>query len=341
MDEADRQRYGELEWAQPEWLATAAEWIEEKVGATANTREIDQIHLRPWSTVLRVPTTEGDLYFKALWSDSTFEPQLTALLAEQWPEHTAEPLAIDQDRAWMLTRHAGSRLREQIDSAADLHHWETLLPAYAEMQIELAPRAGELLDLGVPDLRLGSIPTLLGDLLDDPEALMLDRPDGLTSEERRRLGELGSEIKAMCAQVSDFGIPETLQHDDFHDGNVFVRGGDYVFFDWGDACVSHPFHTLVVTLRATAARLDLDPGGSELTRLRDAYLEPFSRQAGREELLEIFEIAYATGTIGRSLAHYRAFESCDPRFRSEIVDAVPYGLRRFLERGPIGSWRWD
>lgn len=27
--------------------------------------------------------------------------------------------------------------------------------------------------------------------------------------------------------------------------------------------------------------------------------------------------------------------------RSEVADTVPYGLQRFLERGPIGSWRWE
>lgn len=133
----------------------------------------------------------------------------------------------------------------------------------------------------------------------------------------------------------------TIQHDDFNDGNVLVRGGDYVFFDWGDACVSHPFHTLVVTLRATAARLDLQPGGPELIRLRDAYLDAFSSFGSREALVELFDVAYAVGTVGRSLAWYRYVRSVDPSYLSEFADSVSYGLQRFLERGPIGAWRWD
>ena len=241
----------------------------------------------------------------------------------------------------MLTRDAGTRLREHLQSAADLRHWEALLPAYAELQIALAPRVEELLALGVPDTRLATIPGLLEELLDDPDALLLDLPDGLTSDELRRIRESLPEIRALCLELADYGIPETLQHDDFNDGNICIRRGAHVFFDWGDACVSHPFHTLVVTLRSVAMRLDLEPGGHELLRLRDAYLEPFGAFAGLDELRVAFELAYRAGTIGRSLAWYRYFKGADPRYRAEIADALPYGLQRFLERGPIGTWRWE
>jgi hypothetical protein len=334
MDEA-REKYSDLEWAQPEWLAQATTWVADRVAITG---EVEQVHLVPWSTVLRMPTAEGDLYLKAASVSGTFEPALTVLLAERFPDRIAEPVAIDVERGWMLTREAGTRLREQMQSAADLHHWETLLPAYADLQIQLSSNADELLALGVPDTRLSAIPSLLEGLLDDPEALMLDLPDGLTSDELSQLRERLPEIGAMCHELTDYGIPETLQHDDFNDGNVFVRDGRHVFFDWGDSCVSHPFNTLVVTLRTVAMRFDLEPGGRDLLRLRDAYLEPFGE---RESLLEAFELAYAVGTIGRALAWHRYVRDSDPRYRSEIAEAVPYGLQRFLEGGPIGTWRWE
>ncbi len=59
---------------------------------------------------------------------------------------------------------------------------------------------------------------------------------------------------ARCATSSpSAGIPETIQHDDFHDAQVFVRDGRYLLLDWGDACVSHPFFTLAVTLDGVIA----------------------------------------------------------------------------------------
>ena len=51
---------------------------------------------------------------------------------------------------------------------------------------------------------------------------------------------------------ADFGIRETVQHDDLHDGQVFLGAGMHQVLDWGDACVSHPF-TLAVTLEGVIA----------------------------------------------------------------------------------------
>jgi hypothetical protein len=338
VDEPTRERYADLLWAQPDWLLSARAWIEQHARVAG---EIEQIHLRPWSTVLRVPTPAGDLFLKAGWISGAFEPALTVLLAKHRPERIAAPVAVDLERGWMLMRDAGTRLRELVHSVADLHHWTTLLPAYAELQIELAPEADVLLGLGVPDRRVATIPGLLATLLEDTEALRVHLADGLTSAELARMREELPAITEMCAELAVFGIPETIQHDDFHDGNISVRDGTHVFFDWGDSCVSHPFHTLVVTLRAVAMRFDLEPGGAELLGLRDAYLEPFGSFAEPAALREAFDLAYRVGTIGRTLAWYDYVRESEPRYRSEIADAVPYGLQRFLEHGPIGSWRWE
>ena len=121
------------------------------------------------------------------------------------------------------------------------------------------------------------------------------------------------------------------------------RDGDgfdalYRFFDWGDSCVSHPFHTLVVTLRSTAYRFDLEPDGPELLRLRDAYLEPWTAFGTRAELAAGFASAYRTGTIARALAWYRYVTARDTGAAAEDAQSVPYGLKLFLADGPIGAW---
>ncbi len=131
--------------------------------------------------------------------------------------------------------------------------------------------------MGVPDERLASLPERVERLLTDEPFLMLDQPDGLTTDERVRLEAQIPEVAAMCVELAGIGIPETIQHDDLHGGAILVREGHYRVFDWGDACVSHPFHTLTVLLRATAWKWAFAPGGPEMRRMRDAYLEPFAR----------------------------------------------------------------
>ena len=52
--------------------------------------------------------------------------------------------------------------------------------------------------------------------------------------------------------------------------------------DWGDACISHPFFTLSVTLEGVIAwGLDDEENSEDIAPYRDAYLKPFAeRYAG-------------------------------------------------------------
>jgi hypothetical protein len=313
----------EPRWTEPEWLAGAEAWIRERADVAG---ELDQFHVRWWSTVIRVPTRDGDLYFKAVAKGFLFEPPLTAKLFELKPDRVTAVVDVDVERGWMLMRDAGRRFREIVRSPADLRHWELALPRYAELQLAATPLADELLALGVPDARLSVLPGHLHTALAQPVR-------GLTPAQQERVLEALPEFEAMCGELAAYGIPETIQHDDLHDGQVFLRDGRYLFFDWGDSCISHPFHSLTVTLRANAARLGLEPGGPELQRLRDAYLEPFG------DLQEAANLAYWTGTVARALAWDRFVRSGFGYTEPGDDLATAYGLKLFVENGPIGSWK--
>ena len=328
--------YGPLviDWTSPRFLDEAEAWIRAQVDVTG---EIEQPHIQPWSTVLRVPTDREILWFKAVTDVDAFEVPLTAILAAVRPEGLPELISVDVDRRWMLIRDGGTRLRDLMKTSDDLWRWEAFLPEYAELQIAVTPLVGELLTVGVPGEPVAGLPERVAWLLERPEFLMLDEPGGLTADERAGLEALIPEIEALCSELAGYGISETIQHDDLNDGNVFVRDGRYRAFDWGDACISHPFHTLTVLLRAAAYRLDLEPGGAELLRMRDAYLEPFTKFGTRNDLQVAADLAYRTGTLARALAWQRYVASRPSR--DEDLEAVPYGLRKFLERGPIGAWK--
>jgi Phosphotransferase enzyme family len=310
-----------MRWRDPDWLAEATAWIGDQAEPTG---ELEQMHLEAWSTVLRVPTAEATLWFKAVAPDHSFEPRLTALLGRVLPDRVPELVAVDLDRAWMLMRDGGERLREL---PASVEHWERVLPRYAELQIAVTPQASELLAFGVPDERLEGLRSRLEDALSE-------QPTGLSADAYQQMLERMPDLEAMAEELAAQGIAETLQHDDLHDGQVYLRDGRYRIFDWGDSCVSHPFHTLTVTLRAAAWKLGLEPGGPEIRRMRDAYLEPFGPPA---RLARVADMAYRTGTLARALAWHRylaAREARDP----EDEEAVAYGVQLFLEGKPIGTW---
>jgi Phosphotransferase enzyme family len=316
-----------MRWLDPDWRAEAEGWIRDRVEPTG---ELDQFHVYPWSTVIRVPTAQGDVWFKAVAEIHAFEPPLAQLLWREFPDLVTEVIESDADRGFILMRDAGLRLRE-LEPAERLRRWEALLPRYAEIQIALAPRAGELRDVGVPDFALAAIPARVEAVLDDERSILLDEPEGLTSAQRDELRRRLPEVRTLVEEIAAAGVPETIQHDDLHDGQVFVRDGREILSDWGDSCVSHPFHTLTVTLRALAWRHDLPPGAPELLRLRDAYLEPFRVDAS------VADAAYRTGTLGRALAWHRYLRARETMSRDD-AESVAYGLRLYLEGGPIGTW---
>jgi hypothetical protein len=321
-------------WTDPDFLREAHDWIRTHTDVTG---PIEQTHVQIWSTVMRVPTIDGTLWFKA--PDDPAEAALTEMLANAGPARVPELVATDPRRGWMLMRDAGRRLRDVILKPSDLHHLESALAGYADLQLTMAAHLGRMLEIGVPDFRLKGLPDRIAALLEADEFLMLGQPEGLTEDARRALRAQLPRITSMCDELVMMGIPETIQHDDLSDGNIYEDAGRYRVMDWGDACVSHPFHSLTVVVRATAYRLDLEPGGAELRRLRDAYLEPFSAYASPGTLKRAADTAYRTGTLARALAWHSYVAVRDPEDRAPDLEAVPYGLRKFVENGPLGDWR--
>ena len=117
----------------------------------------------------------------------------------------------------------------------------------------------------------------------------------MTPEEYQRLRDLQPGVVGLCEQLASAGLPETLTHEEVHDGNVLVNDGRYIFIDWSDSSVAHPFFTMLVTIRAAAHRLELAEDGPEMMHLRDAYLEPWTTFATRPTLLAAFRAGLSLG----------------------------------------------
>jgi hypothetical protein len=321
-------------WTDPSWLASARAWIDSELDRLrlTVTGELEQPHVMPWSTVLRVPTSEGPLWFKANMDVLAHEARLVSVLSRRWPDLVTELVAADPASGWMLMRDGGVRMRDLGDG--DLSRWDSILPLYAQLQIEAAEIRDELLALAVPDRRLAVLPALYEELLDDPVARGDGLPEALTADELRRLRERLPAVRALSDRLAALGVPETIQHDDLHDGNVFVRDGRYVFFDWGDACVTHPFLTMTVTLHGVLAWL-LDPdgegAGADVSRYRDVYLEPFTTFAPRQELVAASPAAVDLGVICRALSWHLVVNALEPAERGEWASAPAQRLRWFLE----------
>src|SRR5206468_4286336 len=104
--------------------------------------------------------------------------------------------------------------------------WHAVLPRYAELQLAITPRARELLKLGVPDRRAETLAKSYERLLRKGSLMRVGLKDGLTAPQHERLRALVPQVREWAATISA-AIPDTIQHDDLHDGQVFVRDGRY------------------------------------------------------------------------------------------------------------------
>ena len=321
-----------MPWRRRAWRDGAIRWAERRLAE----RDIEikgrpeQFHVRPWSTVIRLPTDRGAVFFKAIWPPEKREAAITEALARWRPKDVAVVLAADGARGWLLLDDAGERLRSIIKKDTDLRHWRTVLPRYAELQLAVAKHSNELLKLGAPDRRAASLAKQYERLLADRALLRIGASGGLTDRQYGKLVDLVPQVREWSAYVAGT-VPDTIQHDDLHDGQVFVKDGHYRILDWGDTVVSHPFYSLTVALRSIAHTFKLKDEASELKRLTELYLEPFTAVATKKQLRENYAIARRLGRICRALTWASVVGNLASANKKEERDAVPGWLALFLE----------
>lgn len=285
-------------WRDPEWLRGAHAWTDEQLQRLGHERtgEIEQPHVELWATVLRVPTAGGPLWFKAGSAEQAHEAGVVALLADRCPDDVPPLLATDPGRGWMLMADGGTRLRELVEAERDLSRWLDVLPRYAAIQRALEPDVDALLATGAPDRRLA--------VLAGQYRRLLEVVDDIAAPELAHYRSYAGWVDDACARLAGLGVPETVQHDDLHDGQVFERDGRYLVFDWGDACVSHPFFSMSVTLQGVISwGLDDVEDAVDIAPFRDAYLQPYADVAPGDELFDGFATALRLGWVCRALSY--------------------------------------
>jgi hypothetical protein len=193
------------------------------------------------------------------------------------------------------------------------------LPGYAELQRREATYARDHVEHGVPDLRLALLPERYADLL--RRTLPLD------DDELAALRAFETRFAELCSELAARGLPETVQHDDLHMNNLYREHGRLRVLDWGDASVSHPFFSLVVTFRFLEETNRLAPTDPWFARLRDTYLEPWGRG-----LAETFELALRVGIFAHVIAWGRQRDHLPPEARLDFDRVFAIVLRRAVAR---------
>ncbi len=267
---------------------------------------VETIHDRPWSTVLRVPTSDGDLYLKQEQPVQAYEVPLTVALGSRWPDRVPEVVAADAERAWLLLRDGGTRV-------ADSGRFELFPPAlalYGELQVGEAAHVDELLAYGLRDLRL----TVVADLYEP----FFERDHGLEPEEVARLHALAPKFHDLYGQLAELALPASIQHDDLHEWNVFERDGRVAIYDWGDASVGFPLWSW---LKPSWSLDDPEPA-------RTAYAAAWEGFGSAPQLRRALEVATPTGLFPYVLQIRRQYDATHAH--ADYGTYLPMRVRQLL-----------
>ena len=149
---------GARTWLDPGWRAGALAWVEATLAGLGRTvvGEVEQPHVRPWSTAMRVPTSGGVVWFKASGPGPAHEGPLLEVFRVFGVAHVLLPLAVHPERPWILFEDGGPTMRATRPDGTgdhDLVAWERILAEYAALQRSVEGRGGGRGDARLPGRR--------------------------------------------------------------------------------------------------------------------------------------------------------------------------------------------
>jgi hypothetical protein len=304
-------------WSRPGWFAEASLWIAQELARHGYVllSPVEQVDNWCLSCVLRAPTTRGDVYLKVSPDLPLFvnEAAVVSKLAERFPQNIPRPLSVDLRRRWMLLDDFGPHLAKRPSIEAR----RAMVRRFAHLQQTAIDQVPQLLEMGCIDRRLQTLAKQIEGLASDRELA-----DSLSGGELGQLRGGAATFKAMCRELADVGIPETLNHGDLHLGNVARRNGRLLFFDWTDASVAHPFLDMISIFNERDEVLR--------SRLRDHYLALWGDYGPPAQLRRAWTLAEPLFALHQAVSYQSILRHLEEPSRQGFGDVLPHYVRRAL-----------
>lgn len=256
----------------------------------------------PWSQVYLITTDKGVLYLKCLAEPFIVELAVLEYLQVKYPQMVPNVLASNYEQRCLLMTDSGFTLRSDLKDNYSAHYPLKALKMCAKIQIGTHQELKKLIASGVPDWRLQSMPMIYDKVLSWENVLI---KDGLTESDFERIQKLKPFFESICDELSQFNIPQTLEHCDFQDNNVLIKDQQVIINDWGDSIVSHPFFSLISFLHSAKRNHHISKDSNLYHALKMGYLNEWRAFETKERCLQAFELAKLIHPIKFVASFYR------------------------------------
>jgi hypothetical protein len=293
-------------------------WIEAElaVRGQALVKPVEMVRSWSLSYVLKVTTTAGVYYLKTVADLPLFvnEAALVGTLSRLYPRHVPTPLSSNLERDWMLL----PELPEVVGWKVSVETRQAYLCDFGRLQITAVADVNTLLAAGCLDRRLARLPEWIEAVLTSEMVLAT-----VAETEQAQLKALIPRLQSLCQALASFGLPETLVHGDLHGGNVAVQNGEFVYFDWTDVCISHPFFDML--------NIFFEEDTAVRSQLRDAYLAEWTDFAPMDRLLAAWSLAEVLGAVHHAVSYWQIMANVEERNQYQLDWALPFWLRQILK----------
>ena len=283
-------------WAKQQLIAFGYKLMEESI----------VVRDMPWSKVSRFKTSKQLVYLKQMAAPFVIEPKILQFMHENFSTAVTEVIAMNEKLSCFLMKDAGQVLRDVQKKNFQTQLFCNALKTHAQIQIASAPFLEAFILLGVSDWRLKRLPDLYKKFVTREYLL---KAAGLNRYEIEVLQNFSPQMQILCEQLSAYDIPETIEHNDFHDNNILIQDDRITINDWGDACISHPFLSLATALNSAKRNHNFKKTDSRYLQTQNAYLEIWLDYGTVDELRKAFLIAEKLSYFQFALSFSR-IESC-------------------------------
>jgi Phosphotransferase enzyme family len=315
------------EWARPGGVSATIAWADDALATIGRSRAGPVVQIKTWnlSSILRLPTAEGDIWCKSVPPFLAHEGGIIALVAAE-DAHLVPPLlaAEPATRTVLLDDVPG-----EDDWDAPEGRLISMVLTLVRLQARWTDGTDDLFAAGLPDWRTRALAGLV--------AALVSRSDvraQLTDEELGPLDSLVDDLTDRFARLDACGIPDTLVHGDFHPGNWRSDGRSLVLLDWGDCGVGHPMLDM-----SSFAEYVPDVARS---RVRDAWVEAWERERPGADPTRAAELIAPIASLRRAVIFQGFLDRIEPSERRYHASDVRDRLRDALaiagaEGGRAGS----
>lgn len=320
-----------LSWQRPGWFSATALWMEELLLRECNgslTEDIKSLRSSELGVILQAKTTMG-LFFLKCTAPTANDASYTQALSRIAPEYVAAPIVVDIKKQIMLSKDYGKILYTY--NLSDVENAQ-LTRDYVRLQLATIDKTEDLIQAGIPDFRLHKLPGHIDRLA----ASLTFTSLGKSEESKGHVNYFRKSTEMFKEKLGKLGLdsdlPSTVTHNDLWSNNIYKTEDreNYMFFDFVDAYVSHPFASSI-------SGLDSEVFLQEWSRMSDEEMEKLRKCFGVGQALRALagivlelrdgknaELPEADNFFDRACFHLRTFN-----FR--LREDVSLSLKEFRE----------